>query len=152
MRNVTANVTIAIVYASDVWVRFQPNSRSSGARNTLHAYSDPSARFISTPPSTTRQRFMTASQKNGEASFQRIRKRQDTLEEEFLDAPAIFDLRRVEIALRVGRELVNDVELAGPDARPSERIERLEGLAVENPDTRGTAAGDVQEALLRVGR
>jgi hypothetical protein len=49
---------MAIVYANEVWVRFQPNSFSRGATKTLHAYSDPSARFIETPPTTTRHRFI----------------------------------------------------------------------------------------------
>ena len=35
--NVIAKVTTAIVKTSDVSARFQPNSFSSGATNTLHA-------------------------------------------------------------------------------------------------------------------
>src|SRR6185295_14619744 len=61
MMNDSANTTTAIVYVRDVWARFQPNSLSSGATKTLHAYSDPSARFINTPPATTRHRFIYAS-------------------------------------------------------------------------------------------
>src|SRR5207237_88215 len=58
---VAAKVTTAIVNTHDVCARFQPNSFSSGSTNTLHAYSDPSARFIKTPPTTTRHRFISAS-------------------------------------------------------------------------------------------
>src|SRR5436189_236749 len=56
--NVLAKTTTAMVYTHDVWLRVHPNSFSSGSTNTLHAYSEPSARFIETPPTTTRHRFM----------------------------------------------------------------------------------------------
>src|SRR5689334_14494977 len=56
--NVVAKTTTAIVYTQEVWLRVQPNSCSSGSTNTLQPYSEPSARFIETPPTTTRQRFM----------------------------------------------------------------------------------------------
>src|SRR6266853_292731 len=56
--NVLAKTTTAIVYTHDVWLRVHPNSFSSGSTKTLHAYNEPSARFIDTPPTTTRQRFM----------------------------------------------------------------------------------------------
>src|SRR5260221_425522 len=47
--NVKAKQTTAIVKVCDVCVRVQPNSFSSGATNTLQAYSDPSARWAAPP-------------------------------------------------------------------------------------------------------
>src|SRR6266852_2807346 len=44
------------------------------------------------------------------------------------------------------------VELAGRYAGPSERVQGLQRLAIEHPDSRGAPAGDVQEALCRVRR
>src|SRR5690242_20337987 len=46
-----------MVKTIEVSARFQPNCCSSGATNTLHAYSAPSARFIESPPITRHQRF-----------------------------------------------------------------------------------------------
>src|SRR6059036_904256 len=54
----SAKQTMAIVYTHDVSARVQPNSFSSGSTNTLQAYSDPSARFIDTPPATGSHRFV----------------------------------------------------------------------------------------------
>src|SRR5438309_9473096 len=56
--NVRAKHTTAIVKVCDVCVRVQPNSFSSGATNTLQAYSVPSARFMRTPRITGCQRFV----------------------------------------------------------------------------------------------
>src|SRR5262245_1828363 len=47
---------------------------------------------------------------------------------------------------------MHHIELARRDAITSKRVEWLEGLAVEHPDPRRTARGDVQEALLRIVR
>ena len=55
-----AKVTMAIVNVQEVSARLQPNSCSSGSTNTLQAYSDPSARFMLTPPTTGSHRFMVA--------------------------------------------------------------------------------------------
>src|SRR5580704_18663891 len=44
------------------------------------------------------------------------------------------------------------VELSGRYSGPAERIQGLQRFAVEHPDARGAAAGDVQEALPRIGR
>src|ERR1035437_11148734 len=56
--NVSANTTTAMVNTLEVSARFQPNSFSSGATNTLQAYSEPSARFMESPPTTRHQRLM----------------------------------------------------------------------------------------------
>ena len=50
--NEDANITTAIVNTADVCARFQPNSASSGATKTLHAYSVPSASVISSAPNS----------------------------------------------------------------------------------------------------
>src|SRR5208282_5992789 len=55
--NVSANTTTAMMNTLEVSARFQWNSFSSGATNTLQAYSEPSARFMETPPTTCHQRF-----------------------------------------------------------------------------------------------
>ena len=48
---------MAIVNAIEVSDRFQPNcASSSGATKTLHAYSEPSARFIERPPAIRHHR------------------------------------------------------------------------------------------------
>src|SRR5262245_45025803 len=43
-------------------------------------------------------------------------------------------------------------ELTGRDAGPAERVERLQGLAVVDPDARRAAAGDVEETLFLILR
>src|SRR6266852_8706022 len=55
--NERANTTTAMVNTLEVCARFHPNCFSSGATNTLHAYSDPSARFIESPPTTLHHRL-----------------------------------------------------------------------------------------------
>ncbi len=55
--NVSAKTTTAMMNTLEVSARFQWNSFSSGATNTLQAYSEPSARFMDTPPTTCHQRF-----------------------------------------------------------------------------------------------
>src|SRR5262249_21763421 len=52
----------------------------------------------------------------------------DTHKHELLDSAAILYFGAVEVALRVGRHVMDHVELAGRDPRTSERIQRLEGL------------------------
>src|SRR5260221_8145287 len=47
---------------------------------------------------------------------------------------------------------MEDVELARRNAGPSERVQRLQRLAVKHPDSRGASTGDVKETLRRVGR
>src|SRR5882724_2489850 len=54
----SANMIAAMVNTIDVSARFHPNLDSSGATNTLHPYSVPSARFIDRPPTTRHQRLM----------------------------------------------------------------------------------------------
>src|ERR1035437_7594815 len=56
--NVSANTTTAMVNTLEVSALFQPNSFSSGATNTLQAYSVPRARFMDIPPTTRHQRLM----------------------------------------------------------------------------------------------
>src|SRR5438034_1039400 len=56
--NEAAKDTTATVKTHDVCARVQPNSFSSGSTNTLQAYSDPSARFMDTPPTTGSHRFV----------------------------------------------------------------------------------------------
>src|SRR6266516_1535150 len=51
------NTKIATVKIHDVCARFHPNSFSSGAMKILHAYNDPSERFISNAPTTRSHRF-----------------------------------------------------------------------------------------------
>src|SRR5216683_7660889 len=48
--------------------------------------------------------------------------------------------------------MVKYVELAGRYAGPPERVQGLQRLAIEHPDSRGAPAGDVQEALRRIRR
>ena len=42
-------------------------------------------------------------------------------------------------------------ELAGCDAEPAERIDRLQRFPIEHPDPSRTPAGRVEEALCRIG-
>src|SRR5208282_1781112 len=56
--NVSAKTTTAMVNTIEVSARFHLNSFSNGATNTLQAYSEPSARFMDTPPTTRHQRLM----------------------------------------------------------------------------------------------
>src|SRR5208283_3916821 len=58
--NVSAKTTTAIMNTLEVSARFQWNSFSNGATKTLQAYSEPSARFMDTPPTTRHQRLMPA--------------------------------------------------------------------------------------------
>src|ERR1043166_9623311 len=55
--NEVPKTKIATVKIHDVCARFHPNSFSSGATKILHAYNDPSERFISHAPTTRSQRF-----------------------------------------------------------------------------------------------
>src|SRR5512140_1301675 len=59
--NESAKTMTAHPKTLDVSARFQPNSFSSGATNTLHAYREPSARFISNPPTTRHHRLIVSS-------------------------------------------------------------------------------------------
>src|SRR6266849_6012389 len=54
----SAKTTTAMVNTLEVSTRFQPNSFSNGATNTLQAYSVPRARFIDSPPTTRHQRLI----------------------------------------------------------------------------------------------
>ena len=56
--NVSAKTTTAMVNTIEVSARFHLNSFSNGATNTLQAYSEPSARFMETPPTTRHQRLI----------------------------------------------------------------------------------------------
>src|SRR5208282_1479743 len=56
--NVSAKTTTAIMNTLEVSARFQWNSFSNGATKTLQAYSEPSARFMDTPPTTRHQRLI----------------------------------------------------------------------------------------------
>src|SRR5271157_3996421 len=47
-----------MVNTIEVSARFHLNSFSNGATNTLQAYSEPSAKFMDTPPTTRHQRLM----------------------------------------------------------------------------------------------
>src|SRR5882672_5098459 len=83
---------------------------------------------------------------------QRHRHQHKSLIHELLDSPAILDFRAVEVAFIVGGHVMEDVELARRNAGPSERVQRLQRLAVKHPDSRGASTGDVKETLRRVGR
>src|SRR5215813_13686262 len=74
----------------------------------------------------------------------------EALEHEFLDSFPVLNLGDVEIAFRVHVHVMQDVELARSYARPTERVERLERLAVEHPDPRRAARSDIQKPLLGV--
>src|SRR5712691_5531147 len=56
-----ANTKMRIVKIMAVSARFQPKSFSSGATNTLHAYAEPRARFMESPPTTRHHRLMEPS-------------------------------------------------------------------------------------------
>ena len=85
-------------------------------------------------------------------SVRRRRHHYQSFEHELLDSPAVLDFRAVEVAFVVGGHVMEHVELAGRYAGPAERIQRLQRLPVEDPDSRGAPAGHVQETLRRVGR
>ena len=76
---------------------------------------------------------------------------------EFLDAPSIFHFGAVEIAFVVGGHVMQHVELAGSDARPPERIERLAASCDRTPRcargcgsrrTGSAVAGSAEKATL----
>src|SRR5260370_22768395 len=56
--NEIANTITAHPNTEEVAARFHPNSFSSGATNTLHAYSEPSSRFMESPPPTRHHRLI----------------------------------------------------------------------------------------------
>src|SRR5436190_4964918 len=58
MTKLRAKTITAIVNTIDVSACFHPKRLSSGATNTLHPYSVPSARFIDSPPATRHQRLI----------------------------------------------------------------------------------------------
>src|SRR6266576_1862366 len=78
--------------------------------------------------------------------------RNDSLKHELLDSSTVFDFRGVEVAFRIGSHVVKYIELPGPDARPSEQVERLERFPVEHPYSCRAPAGYIQETLCRVCR
>src|SRR5215510_10720543 len=78
--------------------------------------------------------------------------RHQPFEHELLDPLSVLHLGHVEIALRVDVHVMHHIELAGRDAIASERVERLERLAVEHPHPRRAPRRDIEEPLLRIVR
>src|SRR5262245_42332182 len=70
---------------------------------------------------------------------------------ELLDPLALVGFGDEEIALRIHREVVRAIELPGPVARPAERADNLERLAIEDVHKLVRAVIDEQERLLRIG-
>src|SRR6185295_12178289 len=70
------------------------------------------------------------------------------LVEEALQPPAVIGLGRVEVALRVGGDAVNGVELSRHLAAVAEAGEDFERLAIEDPDLLVVPVGEVDELLL----
>ena len=69
---------------------------------------------------------------------------------EALQAAAVVGFGRVDVALRVGGDAVDRVELAGHLAAVAEVGEDLERLPIEDPDALVLAVGQENELLLRV--
>src|SRR3954451_21545751 len=75
-----------------------------------------------------------------------------SLEHESLEPAAGRDLRGVDVALRIHRQVVDILEL--PRLRPllAEGADHLERLAADDHDVAVAEVGDVHEFLLAVGR
>src|SRR3954465_9028102 len=74
------------------------------------------------------------------------------LVEEALQPAAVVGLGRIDVALRVGGDAVDGVELSGHLAAVAEAGEDLERLAIQDPYFLVVAIGEVDELLLRVIR
>src|SRR5512138_1719002 len=75
-----------------------------------------------------------------------------TLQHESLRAAVVHDLRGVEVAFRIGRDVVNDVELAGARAFRADHADLRHRRAIEYHDAHWPRIHDVQKPLLLVRR
>src|SRR5258705_4441911 len=82
----------------------------------------------------------------------RFRHRTHSLVEEPLQALSLPCLRRVEVALRIDRDAVHAVELAGLPAAVTEAGQLLEALAIDDANDVVHAVGHEDVLLLRVLR
>src|SRR5262245_48539077 len=80
------------------------------------------------------------------------RLRLDTLIDELLDALTLVGLGRVEVALRVGRDRVHAVELAGLASAVAERGDLLERVAQDHAHALVLPVGQEHELLVGVAR
>src|SRR6478609_7538783 len=80
----------------------------------------------------------------------RLRHRFHALEDEFLDALAFVGFGRIDVAARIGCDVVDAVPLAWLAAALAKRREDLERIAPEDVDERVFAVSDVEKCLLRI--
>src|SRR5262245_59214092 len=81
-----------------------------------------------------------------------LHNRRDTLINKPLYPLAAIRLRRIQVALRIGREAVDAVELPGLPPALAETREELQRVAQDHVDLRILAIGEIQVRLLRVAR